>query len=574
MGSIRTSVGSFMWVPTPNSDQPAAVEHKDSAAAQFRKQPVTVSTKAEERDAADRTVGLLALCSPMRAAIGFLMQGRLADAENVVRRHLARARDDVAALCLLGDLAARSGIHAEAERLFRGALAVLPRFTDAQYNLAKLLALRDGLTEAIELLDDILQDRPDRLDVAAFRLDLLGQIGDYERAASDYAALLAHRPDRPDLWTRFGNLQATRGDLSSSIAAYCRALDMDIRHGEAWWGLANLKTYRFDKEEFAQLQALGAEHDDPLIHFALGKALQDREQPEIAFAHFTQANHSVRGTIEYDASSISSEVDRSIELFKPTLFSQLAGSGNESTDPIFIVGLPRAGSTLVEQILASHPLVEGTSELPYIPMLIHRILAKRWSNRSLVYPDVLRDIEASEFDALGQAYLKAARVHRRFDCPYFIDKLPNNWRYVGFIKLILPRAKIVDARREPMACLWSNYAQWFARGQEFSYDLADLAAYRCDYIRLAKHFDIVLPGAVRRVDHERLIANPEREIRELIDDLGLQFDPQCLHFNENQRPVRTASAQQVRRPIDRSSNEAWRKFEPWLGDLREQLEKS
>ena len=532
-----------------------------------------MSAKTDTRDAADRAVDLLAQGETMRAAIACLMQGRLADTEAIVRRHLHHAPDDVAALCLLGDLAARSGIHAEAERLFRAALAVLPHFVDAQFNLAKLLAQRDGVVEAIALLADILKGRPDRVDVAAIRLALLGQIGDYDRAARDYAALLDRTPDRPDLWTGFANLQATRGDLPSSIDAYHRALVLDSRHGEAWWGLANLKTYRFDVVEIARLEALAAAYGDPLLHFALGKALQDQCQPELSFAQYAQANRAVRRAIRYDSSAITAEVDRSIELFTPAMCERLAGAGSDAPDPIFIVGLPRSGSTLVEQILASHPLVEGTAELPYIPMLVHRILAERWTDRSLVYPDVLRGVQRSQLHALGQTYLDAARAHRRLDRPYFIDKLPNNWRYVGFIKLILPRAKIIDARREPMACLWSNYAQWFARGQEFSYDLADLAAYHHDYIRLAAHFEALFPGAIRRVDHEQLIANPEREIPQLIADLGLPFDPQCLRFYANQRPVRTASAQQVRRPIDSASNEGWRKFEPWLGYLREQVEK-
>lgn len=510
----------------------------------------------------------------MRAAIACLMQGGLAAAEAIVRHRLHHAPDDVAALSLLGDLAARSGIHAEAERLFRAALVALPHFVDAQFNLAKLLALRDGVVEAIALLADILQDRPDRVDVAAIRLALLGQIGDYDRAARDYAVLLDRTPDRPDLWTGFANLQATRGYLPSSIGAYRRALILNSRHGEAWWGLANLKTYRFDGVEFARLEVLAAASDDPLLHFALAKALQDQRQPELSFAQYAQANSAVRRAIRYDSSAITAEVDRSIGFFTPALCDRLAGAGNDAPDPIFIVGLPRSGSTLVEQILASHPLVEGTAELPYIPMLVHRILAERWTDRSLVYPDMLHDFQRSRLHALGQTYLDAARAHRRLDRPYFIDKLPNNWRYVGFIKLILPRAKIIDARREPMACLWSNYAQWFARGQEFSYDLADLAAYRRDYLRLAAHIEAVFPGAVRRVDHEQLIANPEREIQQLIVDLGLQFDPECLRFYANLRPVRTASAQQVRRPIDRASNEGWREFEPWLGYLREELDKS
>ena len=507
----------------------------------------------------------------MRAAISSLTQGNLAHAEAIVRRRLQVASNDAAALSMLGDIAARAGIHGEAERLFRLVLVALPRFTDAQFNLAKLLALRDGLDEAISLLDDILADRPGRIDVAALRLALLGQVGDFDRAAVDYADLLDRAPERMDLWTGFANLQATRGDLSSSVAAFRRALTLDGGYAEAWWGLANLKVYRFDDRELAKLKALAVPSASGLLHFALGKALQDRGQPETSFSHYAQANRAVRSAISYDPSVITSEVDRSIEFFTPTLLDDLAEVGNDAPDPIFIVGLPRSGSTLIEQILASHPLIEGTAELPYIPMLIHRILAERWTDPSLVFPNMLYDVHRRRFHALGQAYLDAARAHRRLDRPYFIDKLPNNWRYVGFIKLILPNAKIIDARRDPMACLWSNYSQWFARGQDFSYDLTDLAAYYRDYIRLGAHIDLASPDAVHRVCHEELIANPEREIRKLISSLGLHFDPACLHFHLNERPVRTASAQQVRRPIDSAANQGWRKFEPWLGELTSQL---
>ena len=507
----------------------------------------------------------------MQAALTSLMQGRLNHAETLVRSQLDREPNDVAALCLLGDLAARSGVYGEAERLFRLALSFMPRFTDAQFNLAKLLALRDALPEAIALLDDIIADRPERIEVATMRLALLGQLGDYDRAATGYSMLLDGVVDRPDLWTGFANLQATRGDVPASIAAFRRALTLDEGYGEAWWGLANLKTYRFSDVELSQLEALAVRNDLSLVHFALGKALQDRDQTERSFTHYAAANVSVRRTIHYDPSAISAEVDRSIKFFTPELFRRFAGAGNGAPDPIFIVGMPRSGSTLVEQILASHPLIEGTSELPYIPMLVHRLLGERWANRSLVYPDILNDLDAGRFHALGQTYLDAARAHRRLDRPFFIDKLPNNWRYLAFIKLILPNAKIIDARRDAMACLWSNYCQWFARGQEFSYDFADLAAYRRDYIRATAHIDAVLPGTIYKMDHEHLIANPEVEIPRLIDGLGLEFAPECLRFHATKRPVRTASAQQVRRPIDQKANEGWRKFEPWLGDLQQKL---
>jgi tetratricopeptide (TPR) repeat protein len=514
--------------------------------------------------------------SAMRAAIGHLLDGRPADAEAEVRRQLAQHPDDVAGLCLLGDLAARGGIHAEAERLFRLALSHAPLFSDAQVNLARILALRDGVPEAIALLDDVVTDEPERWPVALQRLALLGQIGDYALAASDYECLLVDHPDRAEIWCGFGHLQKTLGNAQRCIGAYRHAIALDEMQGEAWWGLANLKTYRFDDSEVTHLERLAEAADvapfvRSAVNFTLGKALEDRREFNRSFQHYAAGNDLRRRQTGYDAAAISAEIERSVAFFTRELFERSHGAGYPATDPIFIVGLPRSGSTLVEQILASHSQVEGTAELPYIPMLVHRLLAERWQERSLTFPGVLDGISVDRLHDLGGAYLDAAAEHRREGTPFFIDKLPNNWAYVGFIRLILPNAKIVDARREPLACGWSNYKQWFARGQEFSYDLGDIGRYYRDYLALMGHVDRVQPGAVRRVMHEELIADPDSEIRCLLGDLGLSFEDGCLAFHQNARPVRTASAQQVRRPISQDATVAWRPYEQWLSPLKTAL---
>ncbi|MEG3177505.1 sulfotransferase [Sphingomonas sp. RB3P16] len=509
----------------------------------------------------------------MRQAINHLIRGDYGHAEAVVRRHLATSPSDVSALCLLGDLAARSGIHGEAERLFRLALSHAPLFDEAQLNLARILALRDAIPEAIAILERVIEIAPDRADVALTRITFLGQIGAYASAREGCEGLVLRHPGSAAAWLAYGHLQKTLGDAGSSIECYRRALAIDPGQSEAWWGLANLKTYHFSSAEIAQLTALISSPDATpparaQLHFALAKGLEDVEEYAASFEHYVAGNHARRGLAHYDSSAIAKEVDRAIAFFGKQRFAASANHGHGARDPIFIVGLPRSGSTLIEQILASHSQIQGTAELPYVPMLVHRLLAERWLERDLTYPEVLDALPGERLRELGRAYIDAAAVYRHDDRPFFIDKLPNNWSYVGFIRLILPNAKIIDARREPMACGWSNFRQWFARGQDFSYALGDIGSYYRDYRRAMAHFDDVLPGAIHRVEHEHLLEDPETEIRALLNYLGLPFEPACLRPHENTRPVRTASSEQVRRPINRDAVDRWRHFEPWLNELR------
>jgi len=320
------------------------------------------------------------------------------------------------------------------------------------------------------------------------------------------------------------------------------------------------------------LEAPGLSDDDRFhLHFALGKAFEDRGEAETSFGHYAAGNRLRRVALDYDRTVISEHVDRSISLFTTEFFETRAALGNLAADPIFVVGLPRAGSTLIEQILASHPAIEGTTELPDIPMIAKRLGARKHRSDESAYPDSLADLSAAEMRGLGDEYLDRAKVQRATDRPVFIDKLPNNWMHVGLIRLILPNARIIDARRHPLACGFSNFKQHFARGQGFTYDLADLGIYYHDYVRMMRHVDAVLPGAVYRVIHEDLVDDPEAEIRRLLEYLGLPFDAACLAFHENKRAVRTPSADQVRRPISRAGLDQWRLFKPWLQPLEAAL---
>jgi tetratricopeptide (TPR) repeat protein len=500
----------------------------------------------------------------------------LPTAESLLRPYLKQHPTDVAAIRMMAELAARIGRLADSENLLRRALELAPGFTAARANLATVLHKQQRSSEAIEELEAIERDGAFNLGHASLKAAALGRIGGHEEALGLYRTLLDHRPDETKLWMSYGHILKTVGEQADSIAAYRRAIAIRPTLGEVWWSLANLKTTRFDDDDVAAMEAALAapaldEEDRFHLHFALGKAFEDRGQAETSFTHYAEGNHLRRALIDYDPAEIDRLVERSIGLFTPEFFAARAGQGSAARDPIFIVGLPRAGSTLVEQILASHREIEGTTELPDIPLMVRRLSGRKTRREVSLYPDCLADLEPGELAALGEEYLERAQVQRVTDRPLFIDKLPNNWAHVGLIHLILPNARIIDARRHPLACGFSNFKQHFARGQGFTYDLAELGAYYAGYVRLMRHFDAVLPGRVHRLIHEQLVDDPEREVRALLDFLGLRFDPACLAFHENRRAVRTPSADQVRRPINREGLEQYKQFAAWLDPLQSAL---
>jgi tetratricopeptide (TPR) repeat protein len=374
----------------------------------------------------------------------------------------------------------------------------------------------------------------------------------------------------------YGHALKSAGETRDAIGAYRRALALAPSLGEAWFSLANLKTFRFTAADRAAMskQAARAElglEDRFHLHFALGKAHEDEQRFEDAFEHFEKGNALRRSVIRYDWRENRAHVQRSKALFTPEFFAERAGWGCDAPDPIFIVGLPRAGSTLLEQILASHPLVEGTQELPDIVQLARELGGKRSRAGATKYPEVLEDLEPRALQGLGERYLRQTRVQRKTSAPFFIDKLPNNWAHVGFIQLILPNAKIVDARRHPLACCVSGFKQHFARGQHFTYNLEDIGRYYRDYVELMAHFDRVLPGRVHRVIYEQTVDDLEAQVRRLLAYCGLPFDERCLRFHENERAVRTASSEQVRRPIYQEGKDHWRNYAQFLRPLERVL---
>lgn len=505
-----------------------------------------------------------------------LVANDLPTAEGILRPYLKRRPTDVAAIRMMAELAARIGRLVDAENLLRRALELSPAFTAARANLATVLYKQNRAPDAIVELEQLEKEGSANLGHASLKAAALGRIGGHDEALGLYRKLLDARPEEPKLWMSYGHIQRTIGNQAECLAAYRQALKLQPTLGEVWWSLANLKTVRFDEADLAAMEnAIGepklSREDRFHLHFALGKALEDKGEAEASFTHYASGNRLRRSMIEYSAEDVHGNVERAIGLFTPRFFKERDGQGCQSPEPIFILGMPRAGSTLVEQILASHPAIEGTAELPDIPAIARRLDERRERGAEGLYPECLAEIDASGLKALGEEYLERAQVQRFTDRPFFIDKLPNNWAHVGLIRLILPKARIIDARRHPLACCFSNFKQHYARGQRFSYDLAEAGSYYRDYVTLMRHFDSTLPGFVHRVIHEEVVDNPEAEVRRLLDFLGLPFDPACLAFYENPRAVRTASSEQVRRPISREGLEQWKAFEQWLDPLKEAL---
>jgi tetratricopeptide (TPR) repeat protein len=509
----------------------------------------------------------------MRAAEA-LLDNDLPTVEDILRPRLREKPTDVAAIRMMAELAARIGRLADAENLLRRALELAPGFAPARSNLATVLYKQNRPAEAIATLAPL--EGQDLEASQNLRAAALGRIGAYEEAIALYEAVLQRFPAQARVWMSYGHLLKTVGRQGDSIAAYRRALGVAPGLGEVWWSLANLKTVKFDAADVAAMEgaladpAIG-EEDRFHLHFALGKALEDRKEAETAFRHYAEGNRRRRALIDYDPADISDHVARSRAFFTRDLFAALEGLGCPAPDPIFILGMPRAGSTLIEQILASHPQVEGTMELPDIPAIARKLGRREAKDETSAYPECLAGLDGDALRALGEEFLESTRVQRKTDRPFFIDKMPNNWAHAGLIRLILPNAKLIDARRHPLACCFSNFKQHFARGQGFTYDLAELGTYYRDYVTLMAHVDAVQPGRVHRVIHEALVDDPEAEIRRLLAFLGLPFDPACLAFYANDRAVRTASSEQVRRPINREGFDQWRPFEPWLGPLKEAL---
>ena len=488
-------------------------------------------------------------------------------AEFLLREHLKERPFEVAAIRMLAEVAGRIGRYKDAESLLRRALELSPSFTAARANLALVLYRQNRPTEAIEQLGQVLAEEPDNPGHANLQAAALGRIGEFDEAIGFYERVLQQAPNQPKVWMSFGHMLKTVGRLDEGIAAYRKAIEIMPGLGEVWWSLANLKTVKFSDADIAAMEAAlasgeVAKEDRFHLDFALGKALEDRGEADAAFAHYAAGNTLRKAELDYEADETTQLVDRLIELCTPEFFADRAGQGCDAPDPVFVLGMPRAGSTLVEQILSSHSLIEGTTELPDIPAM---------ARRGGAFPLNLAGLSAEQLVRQGEEFLERTRIQRKTERPLFIDKLPNNWMHVAYIRLILPGAKIIDARRHPLGCCFSNFKQHFAKGQAFSYSLSDMGRYYRDYVRLMAHFDRVQAGTVHRVTYENMVDDTEAEVRRLLDYCGVEFEDSCLSFYNTERAVRTPSSEQVRQPIFREGTEAWKPFTAHLGPLREAL---
>jgi tetratricopeptide (TPR) repeat protein len=508
------------------------------------------------------------------AAGAALCDNRIPEAETLLRRHLQEYPTDVAAIRMFAEVAGRLGRYQDAENLLARCLELAPGFAGARHNYAVALTRQGKHAAALEQVVRLLAAESRNPSYRSLHAAVLGALGEYAQAIEIYGGLLQEFPTQPKLWMSHGHALKTAGRGADGIAAYRRAVELDPRLGEAWWSLANLKTYRFSDEDVAlmrgQLSCTDLQPEDRFhFHFALGKALEDRQAYAESFEHYRDGNAQRRQLVHFDVERLHALVQRTRRFFGPELLAARAGQGAPDPDPIFIVGLPRSGSTLVEQILASHSRVEGTMELPDLPAVAMAVGAEGGGPGS--YPEALAQLDAAALRALGERYLGTTRIQRKQGRAFFIDKLPNNFLHTGLIHLILPNARIIDARRHPLGCCFAAFKQHFARGQNYTYDLGELGAYYRAYVELMAHFDAVLPGRVHRVLYERMVEDTEGEVRRLLAYCGLDFEPACLRFYENDRAVRTASSEQVRSPIYREGVDQWRAYERWLEPLKRAL---
>ncbi|MEJ2258095.1 MAG: sulfotransferase, partial [Woeseiaceae bacterium] len=476
---------------------------------------------------------------------------------------------------LLADIGMRLGVLDDAEFLLERAVRIEPDNVGARIDYVQVLRKRQKFQRALEEAKHLLDsDAENPQFLSLYAIENM-QTGDFETALDIFDQVLEKVPNDPVTLTSRGNALKTSGNYAAAVEAYKAALASSPGHGEAYYSLANLKVYTFDDAEVEAMQAQERSSNLPFmdrvyLDFALGKAFEDAGEYETSFYYYEKGNRLKKSQSRYDADQMSEDLAAQREVCTADFFAERESYGNEAPDPVFIVGLPRAGSTLLEQILSSHSQVDGTLELPNILSLSQRLRRMGRHGDSRPYPENLAELSTEQCLEYGTEFIRDTRIHRQ-DAPFFIDKMPNNFRHLGLIKLILPNARVIDARRHPLACCFSGYRQLFAEGQEFTYDLEDIGQYYRDYVQLMDHWDAVLPGFVLRVQHEDVVDDLETEVRRILDFCGLPFEQSCLEFHRTERNIRTPSSEQVRQPINRSGLEYWRHYDPWLGPLREAL---
>jgi tetratricopeptide (TPR) repeat protein len=508
-------------------------------------------------------------------ASSMFSDGEIHEAERIIRQFLLTRGNHVEAMRLLAKIGTKLDVLDDAELLLEAVLVLAPDYRAARYDYAYVLLERHKHLKALEEIDKLLKLEPNNRSYRTAYATACVGLGEYEKAIALYRALLVETPKAADVHLSVAHALKTLGRREEAIESYRTAAAAKPNYGDAYWSLANLKTYQFSDAEIESMRAQEASPDIPLVDryhlcFALGKALEDRAQYEDSFRFYGRGNALKKPETRYKPDYIERNARLQAAVCSAEFFAARQGVGCPSDAPIFIVGLPRAGSTLLEQILASHSRVEGTLELPEIPRLAQQLQGRESNDAHPRYPGVLADLDHAEFQRMGEKYLADTRVYR-VGKPRFIDKMPNNFRHIGLIHLILPNARIIDARREPLACCFSNFKQLFASGQEFTYSLEDIGRYYRSYVELMQHWDSVLPGKILRVQHEEVVDDLEGNVRRILEFCGLPFESECVEFYKTERSVRTASSEQVRQPIFREGLDQWRHFEPWLDTLKDAL---
>jgi tetratricopeptide (TPR) repeat protein len=538
-----------------------------------------VGSETQRQAAAAHASKLKSLPPEVITATGMFCEGDLAASEKLIRAFLLRHGDHVEAMRLLARIGVARDILDDAEVLLAAALQMAPDYIELRRDYACVLLDRHKEAEAIAQLDPLLAVDPRNIDYRTLHATATVGLGDHEGGIRGFTGVLADTSPESrlaaDLHLSIAHAHKTLGRRAEAIDAYKQAIRIRPNFGDAYWSLANLKTYSFSTEQIAQLEAA---ESDPSIEpidryhlcFALGKAYEDRKIYDVSYRFYERGNALKRAESRYRAELLEQNTALQKRICTREFFRERAGYGAPGREPIFILGMPRAGSTLLEQILASHSQVEGTQELANVPRAVLDLQGYNPDLNNPRYPGCLAGMSADQFRGLGEKYLADTQIYRTGK-PYFIDKMPNNFRHLGFIHLILPNAKIIDARREPMACCFGNLKQLYARGQEFVYSVDDIARYYRTYLELMEHWEAVLPGRVLRVHHEDVVDDLEGSVRRILDYCELPFEPECLEFHRTERSIRTASSEQVRQPIFREGLDQWKNYQLWLGPLREAL---
>ena len=567
MRSAEPAIEAFVRAVTLNPSLPASW---NALQVLFR----MAGRQADADNAAREAAKLANLPAEILTAYSMFADGEISAAEHVVRQYLLTHGNHIDGMRLLAQIGMKLDVVDDAELLLEQVLVLAPDYHAARYEYALALLNRHKHVRAREEMEKLLATDPSNRVYRTTRATICVGFGDYAQALPLYREILAETPNDPELHLSIGHALKTLGQTQDAIESYRAATAVRPQYGEAYWSLANLKTYRFMDAEIAGMRAWEAANVQPAdryhLCFALGKALEDRGEYAESFAFYERGNALKKTECRYRPEPLERNAQLQAAVCTREFFAARQGFGCPDPSPIFIVGLPRSGSTLIEQILSSHSRVEGTMELADIPRLVQDLRGREQTDSAPRYPGVLADLGAQEFMRVGEKYLDDTRLYRKGK-PFFIDKMPNNFRHLGLIHLLLPNAKIIDARRDPIACCFSNYKQLFASGQQFTYSIEDIARYYRMYAELMAHWNEVLPGRILRIQHEDVVDDLAGNVRRILDFCEIEFEPGCIEFYNTERAVHSASSEQVRRPIYREGVDQWRHYEPWLGPLKEAL---